>query len=151
VNDPYNAADLRALRRATRAAKHAEAERRVVIFNLMASPGGRNWVHSILADCAIFSTTFTGEALSGAFNEGKRSVGLQLLTDVVRWAPDQYIQMMREQTDKEQANARRDDSGHSGSDANGGGSDLGRPDDAGGSVTFEYDPGDDGVGEDTTH
>ena len=153
MNEQFNASDTRQLRKAVKAARQAEAERSSVILSLMSNPAGRNWVHSIFVDCGIFHQTFSLNALAMAFNEGKRSVALQLLADVVRWAPDQYIQMMREANDKEIANGRRTDSGseRSGSDTRG--DDSGRSDDAigpTGTVESEYEPGlfD---GQDTTH
>ena len=153
MTDAYNAADTRQLRKAIKAARQAEAERSIVVLGLMSSPAGRNWVHSILVDCGIFHQTFSLNALAMAFNEGKRSVSLQLLADVVRWAPDQYIQMMREANDKEIANGRRTDSGSERSRSDIRGDDSGRPDDPvgpAGSVESEYEPGlfD---GQDTTH
>lgn len=143
----YNASDTKHIRRAAKAAKLAEADRRTVVYTLMATPAGRAWMHDTLAYCHCFHTTFTGEALSGAYREGQRDVGLHLLLDVMRWAPDQYIHMMREATDREQADARRitnDNRQPGGRGSNGGGSDSGSSlDDATGIVEHEYNPGDD--------
>ena len=127
MNAPFNASDTRHLRRAAKAAKQAEAERGAVVFRIMSDPAGRSFMHSLFLECSIFSTTFTLNALGSAFNEGKRSVGLQLLADVVRWAPDQYLQMMREANDRSSADDRQ-----RGNLEGTRGPDSGRPDDADG-------------------
>ena len=138
---PYDASNTRQVRAAARKAKIADDETRLVIINLMSSPAGRSWMHSRLAYCHIFHTTFTGAALSSAFGEGQRDVGLQLLLDVMRYAPDQYVFMMHEQNDKELADGRRtDDSESRGRSANGG-RDPGGSDDANGTVVSDYEPG----------
>ena len=139
----YNASDTKHIRRAAKAAKLAEADRRTVVFTLMSSPGGRAWMHDRLVRCHIFETSYNDISNRMAFAEGERNVGVQDLIDIMRFAPDQYIQMMREFNDKEQANARaRDNDRESrGSGANG------RRDDSQsdlnvGSVEHEYEPGD---------
>ena len=141
----YDASNPKHLRRAAKAAKSADADRRIVVLNLMSSPSGRDYVHTQLTRCHCFHSSFSSSALAMAFAEGERNVGLQLLNDVMAFAPDQYVQMMREATDKELADARRSDDNRS----NGRGPDPGRDDsghdldDATGRVDSEYDPGDD--------
>ena len=132
----YNASDTRQIRRAAKAAKQAEAERRVVIFNLMSSPAGRSYFYDRLVRCHIFSSSFSHSALSIAFAEGERNIGLQDLTDIMAFAPDQYVQMMREANDRSSNADRPDRSG-----ANGRGDDS-RSEPEAGSVTSEYDPND---------
>jgi len=90
-------------RRAEKAALARLAQDDIVLQNLMASDLGRRWTHDLIASCGIWTSTFTGDALSGAFNEGRRSVGLFIFAGVMRACPDAYIQMMRE------ANAGRPD------------------------------------------
>lgn len=96
----YDASSHKDIRRAAKAAKDRENERKGVVFNLMATPTGRNYIHDWLVRCHIFATTFNGSALGSAFAEGERNIGLQLYSDIVNWAPDQYIQMIREANDR---------------------------------------------------
>src|SRR5271154_4095494 len=98
----YNASDTKAIRRLAKLAKIAESERQGVVYNLMSSPAGRSYLFDKLTRCHIFSSSFSQSALLTAFAEGERNIGLQDLNDVMRWAPDQYVQMMREANDKEQ-------------------------------------------------
>lgn len=100
MTDDYSTPEERSLaRKAAKADKERLAQENAVISGIMATPGGRAWMHDYLAFCAVFGSTYTGEALSSAFQEGRRAVGLRLLADVMRACPDMYIQMMREQED----------------------------------------------------
>ena len=154
MND-FNAADTRAIRARQRELKAREAERKLVVLNLMSSPAGRAYVHDRLQRCHIFETTFVGDALRSAFLEGERNIGLADLAEVMRWCPDQYVQMMREQNDKELANERRlnNRNGNGTTTDADSGWDVGGPL---GRVASEYDPRDepgddatDGAGEGT--
>jgi hypothetical protein len=63
----------------------------------MSSVAGRSWTRELLESCHIFHASFTGEALSSAFKEGERSIGLRLLAGIMRAYPEAYVQMMSEQ------------------------------------------------------
>lgn len=81
----------------------------LVVTSLLGTREGRRWVWNRLAECNIFSQTVRfgpdGHALS-AFEEGKRSLGLALLADIMRLAPQQYVVMTTENTVKEEQDAR---------------------------------------------
>ncbi len=106
MND-YNASDTKSIRKAEKHAKQAEADRRTVVCSIMSNPLGRSWVHDRLLRCHCFTSSFSTNALTTAFNEGERNIGLQDLADIMQFAPDQYIQMMREFNDRNQADGRR--------------------------------------------
>ena len=97
MNDEYNAAEPQHVKDAKRAAKLAAGTRRDVLRGIMSVSGGRQWMHEVLLRCHVFSSTYTGEALSAAFMEGERNIGLQILTDI---APEDYALMMREAHDR---------------------------------------------------
>jgi hypothetical protein len=70
---------------------------RLIIQSLMAHRDGRRWVWLRLEEAKVFSQTLVlGQADATAFQEGKRSWGLQLIANVTRYAPEAYIQMTRE-------------------------------------------------------
>ena len=144
----YNSADTKDIRRAAKQSKQAETDRRSVVYSLMSSSTGRNWMYDRLLRCHCFSSSFATSALAMAFNEGERNIGLQDLTDIMQFAPDQYIQMMREANDRSIAA----NSGHLGDQPNNGRADSPGPsDDAeSGSVLSDYDPADEGR-DDLTH
>jgi len=52
------------------------------------------WAH--LEACGIFQTSFTGETNSTMFNEGRRSIGLKMLFDLMEAKPSAFEQMKRE-------------------------------------------------------
>lgn len=58
---------------------------------VMSTPAGRRFVWHIIDDMAgTFGKSFTGEPLSSAFNEGRRSIGLNLMNEAQALAPDAY-------------------------------------------------------------
>lgn len=62
------------------------------------SPAGRRFLRSLLGECGIYHTTFTGDALTSAFTEGKRAIGLRLI-ERFNDCPELYIQLLTEQQD----------------------------------------------------
>lgn len=64
---------------------------------LMSDPRGRRLVWRQLADSGIFQQSFNPEAMTMAFNEGRRSAGLRLISQVHTLCPDLYTIMMKEQ------------------------------------------------------
>ena len=97
----YNAADRKQVVRAEKAAKLADLNRREVLVQLVSTPAGRQWLWERLARANIFETVYQDDPHRMYFLEGKRSEGLDLLGDWMQFAPDQFIEAMRE------ANARR--------------------------------------------
>lgn len=69
--------------------------------NLLAERWGRRIVWRQLAACGVFRTTFTGEALSSAFQEGQRAAGLAILARVMEIAPAALPLMQAEAEDDE--------------------------------------------------
>jgi hypothetical protein len=75
--------------------------REIVLRTLMAERNGRRFVWLMLEEMNIFSQTVVfgpGGHAASAFNEGKRMLGLRLLADVTRLAPNEYLQMTVENT-----------------------------------------------------
>lgn len=138
MTDAYNAADLRKIRAAEKAARLALAERKIVLSGLMSSPPGRAYVLDTLTRGHIFAPSFNPDPYVTAFNEGERNICLQLLNDIMRFCPDQYIQMMREQSDKEIVNDQRNDDGRIGDQSDSGRTDNDGPGDG---AVSDYDPG----------
>jgi hypothetical protein len=62
----------------------------------MAEPSGREYIYDLLASCHIYSTSFAHNALTMAFAEGERNIGLRLGADITEAAPDLYLTMLRE-------------------------------------------------------
>lgn len=96
----YNASERRHVRSATKAAKLADIQRRDFLIASLATGPGRLWFHDLLVRCHLFHNPHSGNALNTAFACGEMNIGQQILIDIMKWCPDQYIQLMRE------ANAR---------------------------------------------
>ncbi len=60
---------------------------------VLASPLGRAFVWEQMTRCGTFGGSFTGEALSSAFNEGKRHIGTLALIDIQRVDRTAWITM----------------------------------------------------------
>lgn len=125
----FNAADRKHVRQAEKAAKLAEAQIAGVVAEVTSTINGRAWYLGILKRCHVFATSFTGEALTSAYAEGERNIGLQLLGDLMAVCPGQYIEMMKEDHERSITSDRRQDS--NGRDQGSDSADSGPGEDAG--------------------
>ena len=91
-----NAANRADVRRAEKAAKLAEQQRREVIVAICGTTQGRTYFWTQLEDANVFCSVYDASAQRMAFNEGQRAAGLRLLADIMTAAPEQFIQMMVE-------------------------------------------------------
>lgn len=57
---------------------------------------GRRFIWRLIEQSGVWRSTYTGEALSAAFAEGKRNTGLMIFSDVMEACPDQYLAMAGE-------------------------------------------------------
>lgn len=64
---------------------------------LMSSPQGRRIVWRLLEQAGVFQSSFNTNALTMAHNEGRRSYGNQMLTQIMRDCPELFSPMMKEQ------------------------------------------------------
>jgi hypothetical protein len=92
----YNAGNPAAVRAASKAARQADRTKEEILRGIMSLPPGRAWMLALLGSCGLFQTTFTGDAQKTAFNEGRRSVGLELMSGLMDACPDQLVTAMRE-------------------------------------------------------
>ena len=83
------------------AERHAALARQKILHvsdfqTLLASAEGRRFLRRLLAECGVYRGSFTGDALTSAFQEGRRSVGLWLMGLLAAF-PEEYLQLLREQ------------------------------------------------------
>lgn len=76
------------------------------IKDIASTRGGRRFLQRLFAASYIFQTTYTGEPMSTAFNEGKRSFGLQVYGDMMQVVPEKFISMTRETKEREERYGR---------------------------------------------
>lgn len=65
---------------------------------LMGDVRGRRFVWRLLEDAGIYRSSFTGDALLTAFNEGQRNQGLRLMDELLQHCPKRLSEMQREST-----------------------------------------------------
>lgn len=116
----YNAAERKDVRRAEKDQRLAQRSADEVVFQLMSTTFGREWLFNQLGP--VFATPYTPDPTSTAFNCGIQSVALALMAQLVRVAPSEFILMMRESNDRSNSAASQRTGRE---DANGG--DQGRP------------------------
>jgi hypothetical protein len=109
VDEPYNAAERSHVKAAQKSARFLEKSRGEILRTIMDSAAGRAYMLDRLERSHCFVSSFHGNALSMAFAEGERNIGLQDLNDIMQFAPDQYVLMMREKNERDRTNASRRD------------------------------------------
>ena len=137
----YDAGNRKDVRKAEKAAKHAEHARIEYTKRIMSEAIGRTWMHAVLLRCNLFSTPFVRGSVDGtAFNCGAQNVGLQLFVDVVNHCPTEYILMMQEASHKELFNDRHDSDDRSPSGQSAGSQNGGRDPEGPEPSSGDYDP-----------
>lgn len=76
----------------------AQCERDVVC-DVMATPVGRRLLLDLVTPAMLSSSYVPGDSLATAFNEGRRSVALELLARLDRIAPELLLVARREEID----------------------------------------------------
>jgi hypothetical protein len=102
--DPTNAKHINIQRRSAQAAQDSAD---AFLHNSMGMADGRSYFHSILVRCHVFANPYAGDAGSTAFACGELNVGQQVLADIMRVCPDEYIKMMREANARDAADDSR--------------------------------------------
>ena len=65
-------------------------------FKVLAdTPEGRRFLWRLLAECGVHHGSFGTDALSMAYREGRRSIGL-FVQNMFRDMPDQYLLMLKD-------------------------------------------------------
>jgi hypothetical protein len=83
--------------------------RREDLRAVMGTATGRRFIWRLLnSDTGINALSYTGDPSSTDFNEGRRSVGLNLLAEIQRDAPAPWMRMMQERAEQI-AKDQRDD------------------------------------------
>ena len=63
---------------------------------LLSKPEGRRFFWRLFNDSDLFRPSFTGDALTSAYNEGRRSVAHQLMEEMQRLNRHAYAAMVKE-------------------------------------------------------
>ena len=68
---------------------------------LMNAKRGRRILHRLLERAGVFQLSFNTNAMTMAFNEGRRNEGLALTRKLMAACPEQWALMLKENTDKD--------------------------------------------------
>lgn len=93
-----NAADRAQLDRAKDAQRLREEQERNDWLAVLALPAGRRVLAQLMGECQTLRAVISADAMTAAANEGRRNVGLSILTRVHKLSPDTLAQMLREDT-----------------------------------------------------
>lgn len=67
-------------------------------YNVMRTEEGRRFVYQILKACGVCAPSFNTNALTMAFNEGKRAIGVALVEQLRQSSNEFYSTMLEEQS-----------------------------------------------------
>lgn len=74
-------------------AEMIEEDRQATLQYMLANERGRMFIWDMLTRTQVFGASFTGDALTTAFNEGRRDAGIRLLSDVLAHDPHALARM----------------------------------------------------------
>src|SRR5258705_4013946 len=103
--------------RARKAILTRRLEDEAVIRGVMCTPAGRRWFHDKLASCSVGTTPWNPDPYATSFNCGQQNVGLMLLAELMAAAPNEYIQMMKENSNASGSDALPDSDASDASDS----------------------------------
>ena len=91
-----NAADPKQVKAAEERIKLEELTSKGDLISLLNLPEGKRFIWKLLSRCGIFESSFNHSGSIMYFNEGKRQIGLQLLSEITDHYPEAMINMMTE-------------------------------------------------------
>lgn len=98
---PFNAADPTEVNNARKKSGRERSERLRVLQALMQHKDGRKWIYGLLDRCHIYTNPFTpGQWDVTSFKCGEENIGLMIQADVVDAAPEEYLQMCKENSSR---------------------------------------------------
>lgn len=103
--ESYNAADPKAVKERGRKEKRADEQAHEDLRELLQHPCGRRFLWRQLAACSVWQTSFHPSGQQFAANEGRRSVGVELMTQIIEADPQGWISLQQEQLDAERKRA----------------------------------------------
>lgn len=107
----YDAGNQRHVERRRKAANGERQQADEALRWLMADARGRRFVWAVLARAGLFRSSMAGTPELTAFNEGRRDIGLALLSDLMRVCPEGYARMQAEATSRKPTSTGETDDG----------------------------------------
>lgn len=93
----YDTSDPGQVNKARKRSARTRADRLKFVAAAMGHEEGRAWFYDILLRCHTFRMSFVaGDPHATSFKCGEQNIGFQILDDIQIAAPNQYIQMITE-------------------------------------------------------
>jgi hypothetical protein len=89
----YDSSDEQHVKGRKTKAKIRREDQLSAMRHILEEEGGQEFFWRLLARCKLYETSFTGNSQT-FFNEGKREVGLWVLSEIVAADPAAYAKMM---------------------------------------------------------
>ncbi len=94
----YDASDETETKKRELEAKRRDRDTRDVLTALLTERKGRDWMWSLLSAAHMYEANPPSDPLQMAYREGERNIGLMLMQQLLRHAPNAIIQMMQERS-----------------------------------------------------
>jgi len=95
--DPNSKADVR---KAREREKDDQRDLDEFLRQMLSLRQGRKYFWGLLASCGIGHNPYRPDVTATAFACGEMNVGQRILADIIRVAPERYVEMMGEQNDR---------------------------------------------------
>jgi hypothetical protein len=99
--EQYNAADPKKVRDRKRKEQDQDAQALEDLREMLRQPFGRRFLWNMLASCDVWKTSFHPSGQQFAANEGRRGVGVELMTQIIEADPQAWIDMQQERLNAE--------------------------------------------------
>jgi len=77
--------------------KDLEAQQQISdLLAVMSTAQGRRFIWRLLSESGVYRTSFSCDIALMSFNEGKRNIGLELLSELVSNCHSSYLKMVEE-------------------------------------------------------
>lgn len=96
MSEIVDSSDAKAVAKSIKSAKDHDLILKEALVGIMRTPSGRSWIKSVLDRCHAYSSPYSSDPISMAFNCGEQNIGLQLVAEVHAASDDLYLQMMKE-------------------------------------------------------
>lgn len=95
--DPFDLSEQEAQAEAQKTRERLDSEQRIADWKwLLSNKRGRRLIWALLEETGMYHPSFTGNANQTFFNEGKRNIGLLVMSQVMSAAPERYVEMIQE-------------------------------------------------------
>jgi hypothetical protein len=91
-----NASDRNQVRAAGKKEKEFRKRELNDVRSLLAIAPGRRFLWRLLSSAGVFRSSYTGDANGTMFNEGRRDLGLMVLSETTEADPNAYAKMVQE-------------------------------------------------------